>query len=428
MADFVKTFTGNAQPHLNHTSTAVAIVAGGTAWPLACIAAFLFLPSAIRFLLGTSSNTIGLVVTCLLLWAVTLARDAFRPGGGAQRAFRGVPPLLLVLVAHLAIAVYLPRVPQPVEMARIAGSLVALAVIGITVGIVADWLSRASERQIDRIGHIIRITMLLIGLWCFVGWQPPSPLALSRPSFPFTEPSHYALVAGPFIIDGCARTTLARRFAWLAVWLTLGLINQSLSMIVVVTIAAIVTLPAIYSAVAFVALAVAATGIDLQYYTDRLDFSVNSSNLSSLVYRQGWELMQQGLVYSRGWGIGFQQLGFTPLNVPTSDVIYRILGDDSNLRDGSFIAAKLVSELGLIGIAVVTAAVVAIVRAGLMLRAMAQVPAAMQSGRVRFAAAAICAFAVELFVRGIGYFSGTAILIVAAVMVLRAAGRDREPG
>jgi hypothetical protein len=428
MADFVKTFTGNAPPHLQDRPTAVTFAGGDTAWPLALIAAFLFLPSAIRFFLGTSSNTAGLVATCLMLWAMTLARDGFRPGGFARRAVGGVLPLLIVLVVHLVIAVYLPRVPQPVGMARTAGSLVALAVIVITAGIVADWLSRASERQIDRIGHVIRITLLAIGLWCFVGWQPPSALTLSRPSFPFTEPSHYALVAGPFIIDGCARTTLARRFAWLAVWLTLGLINQSLSMIVVVAIAAIVTLPAIYSAVAFVALAVAATGIDLQYYTERLDFSVNSRNLSSLVYRQGWELMQQGLVYSRGWGIGFQQLGVTPLNVPTSDVIYRILGDDSNLRDGSFMAAKLVSELGLVGIAVVAVTVVAIVRAGLMLRAMAQVPAAMQSGRARFAAAAICAFAVELFVRGIGYFSGTAILIVAAVMVLHAAGRDREPG
>lgn len=421
MADFVKTFAGIApavrDDAAGQPGQAMLMTIG---WPLALASALLFLPSAIRYLLGTSSNTLGLVAICLLLWGAVLASGGFVRGGFARRALGFSLPIMIALVAHLAIAVFLPRVPQPLEVSRASASLVAFVVAAITAGIVADWLLRASSVQIDRIAGVIRIALVLIGLWCFLGGQPSSPLVLVRPSFPFTEPSHYALIAAPFVVDGCVRTTLPRRFAWLGVWLGLGLLNQSFSLLVTVAIAAAVSLPIAYALVAAVPIALVAADMDLQYYTDRLDFSVHSTNLSSLVYRQGWELMQEGLVYSRGWGIGFQQLGFTPLNVPTSDVIYRILGDDSNLRDGSFLAAKLVSELGVIGIALVAAFVVLLVRTALRLRMLTAVPAPLQPGQLRFSAAMVCGFATEMFVRGLGYFSSTAILFVAAVLVLRA--------
>jgi hypothetical protein len=139
-----------------------------------------------------------------------------------------------------------------------------------------------------------------------------------------------------------------------------------------------------------------------------------------LVYRQGWELLHQGIVFSRGWGIGFQQLGFAPLNVPTSDWIYRILGDDANLRDGSFLVAKLVSELGFIGIGIAIWFTVEAVRAGWRLRSIVLGSAGEYSASVKFCLSMICAFSVEMFVRGIGYFSGTVVLFIASVLALKA--------
>ena len=396
-----------------------------TGWLLPLSFAFLFLPAAFRYLVGTSSNTLGLVGVCVILCCASVLNGGFNKGSYARRMLVVIAPITVALVAHLGIAVFLPRVPQPYDGVRSSASMFAFAVALITAGVIADWLLRASTAQIDRICGMTRIAMVLIGIWCFAGAQPPSPIDLVRPSFPFTEPSHYALVAAPFVIEGCVRTTLVRRLLWLVVWLALAVLNQSLSLIVVVAIAAAVSLPIAYAFIVVVPITLIAAGMDLQYYTDRLDLSAGSTNLSSLVYRQGWELMQQGLEYSGGWGIGFQQLGFTPLNVPTSDVIYRILGDDSNLRDGSFFAAKLVSELGLIGITLVVVFLGLLTRAVWTLRGMISISGALQPPHLRLGAAMICAFTVEMFVRGIGYFSSTAILILAAVLMQHAIKKGR---
>lgn len=422
VAEFVNSFAGIARPPRIDQNNLMANVQPRdqtVVWPLMFASTLLFVPPAIRFLLGTSSNTAGLVLACLLLWAAAFATGGFGRGSSARAGLIGGLGLAVVLIMHLGIAIFLPRVTQEVDLARTAASLIAMVVIAGTAGIVADWLADATRGQIDRISQVLRIVLVVIGAWCFVGYQPPSPLNLARPAFPFTEPSHYALVTAIFAIDGCVRARLAPRLAWLTTWLVIGAINQSLSLIVAVVIAAVVSLPIFYAlACGAVAVAVAA-GMDLQYYLDRLDFSTSSSNLSSLVYRQGWELLQQGLVYSRGWGIGFQQLGFAPLNVPTSDVIYRILGDDNNLRDGSFLVAKLVAEFGLAGLAVIALFLIALARAVLFLRGLAATPGAMQPAELRLAAATICAFTVEMFVRGIGYFSSTVVLVIAAVMLIR---------
>lgn len=384
-------------------------------WPFAFALAFLFLPSAIRYLLGTSSGTPGLVAVCLLVCGGDALRGGFASGSNARRLLVASLVLAFALVAHLMIAVYLPLVPQDFDISRSALSLVALVFAGATAGVVADWFMRADSHELDRMGFLIRILLVLIAIWCFFGLQPPSRLDLTRPSFPFTEPSHFALVATPFIIDGCVRTTLPKRVAWLMVWAGLGLLNQSFSLVIVVLVAASVSLPIIYVAIAAIPVLLIAAGLDLQYYLDRLDFSNNSTNLSSLIYRQGWELVDQGMHYSKGWGVGFQQLGFASLNAPTSDLIYRLLGDDNNLRDGSFLAAKLMSEFGVIGIVLAGLVLIAAFNAALRLRAMIALPGAEQSANVRFMSAVTCGFIVEMFVRGIGYFSVTAILLIAAL-------------
>ena len=378
----------------------------------------LFAPPGIRFLLGTSSNTAGLVLVCTVVCGLAIVNGQFVKGGFGRWAIGGAAATILVLMFHLTIAIYLPRVPQVFDAARTGASLLSYIVCAVTAGVIADWLIKAPPHEIDRIGVIVRWLLVGIGLWCFIGYQPPSPLDPPRPAFPFTEPSHFALTAAPFVIDGCLRQTLWKRIGWLLVWLGIGFINQSLSLMVATSIAAVVCLPIAYALTGVAIAAIVAAGLDLQYYADRLDLSENSSNLSSLVYQQGWELLREGFTYSRGWGIGFQQLGFAPLNVPTSDIIYRILSDDTNLRDGSFLAAKLISEFGVFGVALIAAFMVVAVRWALYLRVMVREPRRAQDANVRFAASMVCAFMTEMFIRDLGYFSGTVVLLAACLMAL----------
>lgn len=387
-------------------------------WMTVLVLFVLFAPPGIRFLLGTSSNTAGLVLVCTIVCGLAIVNGRFVKGGFARWSIGGALVTILILVFHLTIAIYLPRVPQALDIARTGASLLSYIVCAVTAGVIADWLIKAPPHEVDRIGTIVRWLLVGIGLWCFIGYQPPSPLDPPRPAFPFTEPSHFALMAAPFVIDGCLRQTLWKRIAWLLVWLGIGFINQSLSLMIATSIAAVISLPVAYAFAGIALAAIVAASLDLQYYADRLDLSQNSSNLSSLVYQQGWELMREGFVYSKGWGIGFQQLGFAPLNVPTSDIIYRILSDDTNLRDGSFLAAKLISEFGVFGVMVVAGFLAMTIRSTLYLRAMVRAPGRAKDANVRFAASMVCAFMTEMFIRDLGYFSGTVVLLAACLMAL----------
>lgn len=384
--------------------------------PLGLALILLFSPSGIRYLLGTSSNAPGLILAGAALWGVALVNGSIVRGSNAYRALMIAVPVIIVLVAHLFIAVRLPRIPQNIDFGRAAGSLLSVIILAGTAGIAADWLARAPANRIDRTAGIVRILLVLIGLWSVIGFQPPSPITLWKPSFPFTEPSHFSLVAAPFIIDGCVRSTSRQSLVWLAVWLVFALLNNSLSLVVVIAIAALVSLPIAHMSVMMIASGLVASQLDLQYYFDRLDFSAESDNISSLVYRQGWELISEAIRYSNGWGVGLQQLGFAPLNAPTSNLIYHLTGNDLNLQDGSFLAAKLTSELGIFGMVLVAIFVISLVRAGLSLRALSLQPAYLQNSNVRFALAMICGFSVEVFVRGVGYFSSTLVIFIAALM------------
>lgn len=378
----------------------------------------LFVPGALRYLTGASSNALGLTLSCLLILGMAALSNS-SVGNPYSRRMTYLSLIATALVgAHLVVAIYLPVVAQPFDAARILGSFAALVVCSIAAGVITQWLRDAPPAEVTRLSQVMIVILLLISVWCFVGLQPPSSTELVRPSFPFTEPSHFALVAAPFIMDAFVRASVAKRYLWLAVWLLLAYLNQSTSLIVVLMLTAFVGLSLPNAVIAGVVVVTVALQLDLQYYLDRLDFSTESGNLSALVYRQGWELMGAGLSYNRGWGIGFQQLGFAPLNVPTSDLIFRLLNDDANLRDGSFLAAKIISELGIFGFAIVGFCLYSGIRGAIVLRRMANLPAALQDGRMRLAASTLVAFQVEIFVRGIGYFSSTAVLFAAAALYI----------
>jgi len=379
----------------------------------------LYFPNALRYILGTSSNAVGLIIACGLICLVAVLKDYFSEKSLA-RLMIGLSLALITLIAvHLFIAINWNIISQSFDFWRTALSFAAIVFSVVTGGVIADWLLQVSHKDLQRLAVLIATSLIIISAWAYVGFQPPSAEFLVKPTFPFTEPSHLALIAAPFIIQQAVRLPLTLRYLWLGLWLTLAFANQSLSLIVVISLAAAASLPVFWAVLALVPVAMVVSGIDLQYYSERLDLSIQSDNLSALIYRQGWELARAGLDYNSGLGIGFQQLGLAPLNVPTSDMIFRILRSDANLRDGSFMLAKLVGEFGIFGIALVAAYSILAVKALLMLRRMAALPAQQQNAAQCFALSICCGFAVEMFVRGIGYFSASVILLIAVLAAWR---------
>ena len=150
------------------------------------------------------------------------------------------------------------------------------------------------------------------------------------------------------------------------------------------------------------------------YYLTRVVFW-ESSNLSALVYLQGWTDAWLGLNQNLGLGLGFQRMGTTePSEI--SEKIYLMIGEYKNRADGSFLASKVIAEFGLLGVAAI----------GAYLRGVykyARNPGFLEVEQNRIAYGLYLAFFIELFVRGYGYFSPGIVLVCISWMHLHRAHR-----
>jgi len=158
---------------------------------------------------------------------------------------------------------------------------------------------------------------------------------------------------------------------------------------------------------------VAGVATHLHYFTSRADISSHSSNVSALVYLQGWEFVWRALTISHGWGLGFQQLGVHPMHLAVSRLIRAAnQGKGLNTKGGSFVFSKLSSEFGMFGIALAIAYVY------FCLKCIANLRTTKTFQHDTFSHCVIVAFSVDLFIRGIGYFYGPAMLFLAAAYSL----------
>jgi len=167
-----------------------------------------------------------------------------------------------------------------------------------------------------------------------------------------------------------------------------------------------------------------ASQLDLSYYLSRLDFSGEAQNLSTVVYIQGWQLIPESLARSGGWGLGFQQLGRHGTDVPASDIIFALVGGYGNVLDGGFTFAKIISEFGVFGLLLIGLYLVIVWRSIRHLRYAAK--GIENRACNTFAQCVIVSYLIELFIRGAGYFTGTAILLVASLWLAPATRNPRR--
>lgn len=371
-----------------------------------------FLPTAVFFVLQTSSHASGLAAASVLIAGMTfVGLNRLKMQVSAATVIAGMLALLAAVSGHIMVA----ALQQNVDLERAFSSLAVLLACVLAAILLSASIFSASARAIAIMSNIINAAFVLIGLASVLDLQPYALTISDKPVFPFNEPSHYALAFVPFLVHVCIISPARRRLAWLAAALLIAFLIESLSLVVGVIVAAGVSLRWSQLIAFTIPVVAAAAYLNIEYFSERLDLNYQTRNLSALVYIQGYELIVDAFRRTGGWGVGFQQLGITPISSPTADVINRLLGgSDSNLRDGGFLATKLISEFGVFGLAAVLAYVVIAMRAALWLRNRSNLLNG-QTGLV-LANAIIVGFSVEMFVRGIAYFSGSAVLFLAAVI------------
>ena len=262
-----------------------------------------------------------------------------------------------------------------------------------------------------------------------LGEMSLASIGTHRVSGLFLEPSHLALTVVPLVLYlwFCGGKT----GMLMAVVATLAILGLSYSSTFVISL-----LFSLISGYAFFARGVARIGLILMAvsvstglfyllyggasltstalrFQDILDLR-RDSNLSSLVYGNGWELLKINADRTSWLGLGFNAMGCSPRPVTNVDVWLNQIGmGEQNYNDGSFLASKLISELGLFGGLLVAGAVF------WGLKGVARVYSVSNQDLAVLSALWLFSLFIMLFVRSAGgYFSGPLLLALFAIMLV----------
>lgn len=385
-------------------------------WAGLLLGALLFLPGVLGYLYEASSFAPGTTLVGVL--ALTLAATGNIPltSRDMQMAFAVGAATIMALLIHLLLALAISNDPD-VDVLRAVLSLLLLGVIIVSVPAVREGLMGEDTRITPTI-RIVCALFAFSAIFSLAQIQPETTSIGAKPTFPYTEPSFLGFSLPSVLIFTMLRAQRMMRLMLVLAFLALGYGLGNFTIIVACVLAAATALPLSWLAAGTIVGVIGSASLDLSYYTERLDFNwATSTNLSSLVYVQGWQMLGESLHKSLGWGIGFQQLGIVYTNVLATIRINVLLGRDSNLQDGGFILSKIGSELGILGLLLVMVYLYIAVRSFLKLRAMAKLKIEISDAEL-FARTCVIGYFVELAVRGTNYFTGTFLLLLAALSYL----------
>ena len=158
---------------------------------------------------------------------------------------------------------------------------------------------------------------------------------------------------------------------------------------------------------------------------DRIDgvfiSNLETSNISSMVYLQGFQDAMENFYRTKGFGLGANMMGCTPLpEVPARDALYLLdpVMQELNISDGSFIAAKLVSEFGALGIFILIFILIFVLYKLIEYKKI-EYKYSMKSMQLCI----LFALMEIVFIRSTGYFSGTFFLIFTVIGGLKNSSR-----
>jgi len=231
--------------------------------------------------------------------------------------------------------------------------------------------------------------------------------------FLFNEPSHFGIVFTPYIFYAaytCNKNLYAVLYIIAAIAFALIMKNLTLLvgclMIVFLLYGRRFWLFGFFISMFVVAIYL----LDLEYFLERINILGDIKNISTLVFLSGWERAYLSFIASYGFGVGFQQLGITGPEGELQIILKGLLGGVGlNIKDGGSLGSKLIAETGLLGLILLLSYLFfAIKLAGkTMLRQIS-------GSKDIFFIGVYLLFSIELFVRGMGYFSLTSFLFISS--------------
>lgn len=390
----------------------------------AVLAAAILFPSIGYVWLDGTSYAGGTVGACLFAAVIYLALE--RPQ--LPRFFAFAPSDRMALIFGIAFVLQSAAaygVAGQFHGLRFWGSLGALTILAAGAASMSALLARASDMAVRRTLFWFAGGLMLMVFADALGWRPITDARFNRPLFVFAEPSHFALVLAPFLLwVVVSYQSIAARVAIFALAFLVLLLVKNMTLFLLVGLASLVVLPARALLLSLCGLLLIIAS-DTDYFLPRLDLTAASSNLSALVWLQGWQEAMIGVRETLGIGLGFQQLGVDGAKGAISHQIAALLWNGFgtrngtlNLLDGGTLGAKLVGEFGILGIALVALCSYAIVGGIRNLRKIAANGVA-EAAATTFFYCCMVSLSLALFVRGTGYFAPSVLLSLIGFLGLR---------
>jgi hypothetical protein len=229
----------------------------------------------------------------------------------------------------------------------------------------------------------------------------------------FSEPSHFALVfTSLFAYFAITVKKVCRIFAFIFA-IILGFLIQNLTFFIGIFLTALLFLNLKKLVVLLSILVIGLLFYDQNskiflYYIDRFSFIYGveeANNLTALSYLQGWQFILESIENYFPFGLGFQQLGSVDL-FSTATVKLEFMGYSLNRNDGSFLASKIISEFGILGMVLISSYVYfLIVKVNFLRKKIMDHSIYFLSSKTIFFTVIYIFFSLTLFVRGSGYFT-----------------------
>lgn len=370
------------------------------------------LSNSIFILFDTTSLRNGMIVSILFLIFVFLALRNDRVLSINKKYFYGIIAFHSLLFMWTLISVVIYGV---ISLERAFFSIILLLLMAIISPLFINLSYTVTSSMFHSAIKLSYNVMNIIGFLSITLQQ--TGVLQGKNMIIFKEPSHFSIVYLPLafyaIYVNCNRKIA--RLVLLILGFSISFLIQNLTLLVGMVMIFLAAYwnekrkIALYSTMAIVGLLTLNIN-KLSYFIDRLNISFDSRNLSVLSWISGWERAYISLVESFGFGVGFQRMGFVGLKGSAMNTIYEIMGGSYlNLYDGSSLAPKIVTEMGLFGLFIL------FIYLYNLLRVFKMTVRNYYSSVDLFFAGVYLMFSIQLFVRGVGYFSPTSFLFAASI-------------
>ncbi len=312
-------------------------------------------------------------------------------------------------------------------------SLVFLIVV-VAAFLFAQKVSTLTYQQLLNSIYVVILILITLG-WLKFFYTPFTAYSvLGKPVFPFSEESHFALALGMLTISYASVGTFYKVVFISVNSFLLALFFPNLTLLVfsILTVfTSLLRLKPIYFKLILLLLPIFTTLVlfgllsSSEYFSSRLTFD-NTKNLTTLVFLQGWDMAYLNLITTKGLGIGFQMLGMSDGILSNfTEIISTITDKPHNLTDGGFLASKIISEFGIIGVFIIIFYIYYLVkfifygnRVWNEIRLSNDINYIQRLKKQLLIKGILFGFLVEVFLRGYGYFSPGVFLALVVVFYL----------